>query len=303
MNDLLSHLQALDPPAVNVVVLVLASLVLVLREPIAGKRAFARFLVEEASEGEPARLRHYRSWTLQGCTSAVLAVVLVLALPGVSLSDMGARGPSWPRGDSVASSAVTGMIAGMLLAVVGVAVALLVRRGRSRRTSGDAPATPASAETPAREPRGQMVAVLPMLPRTTAGRRGWAMLSLSAGVTEEITYRGLLLLTLAVVLPNGTPAVALVVATAVLFGLAHWYQGWTGVVSTGVFGALMAGLFLVTGSLLLPMALHTLVDLRALLLPLPAQSMTSGAERPAGSGSAGSPAESSSTATTRPDPS
>lgn len=300
MNDLLSHLQALDPPAVTMVVLALASLVLVLREPIAGKRAFARFLVEEASEGEPARLRHYRSWTLQGCASAVLAVALVLALPGVGLSDMGARWPSWPRGDSVASSAVTGMIAGMLLAVAGVAVALLVRKGRSRRTSGDAPATPATAETPAREPRGQMVAVLPMLPRTTAGRRGWAMLSLSAGVTEEITYRGLLLLTLAVVLPTGTPAAALVAAAAVLFGLAHWYQGWTGVLSTGIFGALMAGLFLVTGSLLLPMVLHTIVDLRALMLPVPA---TSGTGHRGGTDSSASPAETSGTSTTRPDPS
>lgn len=300
MDDLVSHLQALDPPAVTVVVLALASLVLVLREPIAGKRAFARFLAAEASEGEPARLRHYRSWTLQGCASAVLTVVLVLALPGVGLSDLGARWPSWPRGDSVASSAVTGMIAGMLLAVVGVAVVLLVRKGRSRRTSGDAPAMPAAAEAPAREPRGQMVAVLPMLPRTTAGRRGWAMLSLSAGVTEEITYRGLLLLTLAVVLPSGTPAGALVAVTAVLFGLAHWYQGWTGVVSTGVFGALMAGLFLVTGSLLLPMVLHTIVDLRALMLPVPA---TSRAGHPGRTASAASPTETSGTSTTRPDPS
>ena len=96
------------------------------------------------------------------------------------------------------------------------------------------------------------------------------MLSLSAGVTEEITYRGLLLLTLAIVLPSDAPTGLLVTVAAVSFGLAHWYQGWTGIVSTGIFGALMAGLFLVTGSLLLPMVLHTLVDLRALMLPVPA---------------------------------
>ena len=128
------------------------------------------------------------------------------------------------------------------------------------------------------------------------------MLSLSAGVTEEITYRGLLLLTLAVVLPSDAPTALLVTVAAVSFGLAHWYQGWTGIVSTGIFGALMAGLFLVTGSLLLPMVLHTLVDLRALMLPVPAEPATTrigtaaDGEATAGTTSSVSPAP-------RPDPS
>lgn len=305
MNDLVSHLQSLDPPAFTVVLLAVASLVLVLREPITGRRSFARFRVEEAAEGEPARLRHYRSWTLQGCTSAILAVALVLALPGVGLADIGARWPSWPSGGSVASSAVRGMIAGVLLMIVVVALAMLVRRWRSRRAAASAPTAAAvsdESEAPAAETRGQMAAVLPMLPRTAAGRRGWAMLSLSAGVTEEITYRGLLLLTLAVVLPSDAPTALLVTVAAVSFGLAHWYQGWTGIVSTGIFGALMSGLFLVTGSLLLPMVLHTLVDLRALMLPVPAEPATTQigttADREATSGTT-----TPTTTAPRPDPS
>ena len=35
-----------------------------------------------------------------------------------------------------------------------------------------------------------------LMPTTPAARRGWAALSLSAGVTEEITFRGLLVLAL-----------------------------------------------------------------------------------------------------------
>ena len=50
-----------------------------------------------------------------------------------------------------------------------------------------------------------------------------------------------------------------------LFGLAHWYQGRLGMLATGVLGAVLTQLYLTTGSLLLPMVLHVLIDLRLLL--------------------------------------
>jgi membrane protease YdiL (CAAX protease family) len=40
-----------------------------------------------------------------------------------------------------------------------------------------------------------------------------------------------------------------------------------GVLTTGVLGAVLAALYLGTGSLLLPVVLHALVDLRFLLVP------------------------------------
>lgn len=268
MNDLLTHIQSVQPPALTVAVLVLAAVALVAREPISGRRSFARFLAQEAAEGETARLRFYRSWTVQGCVTALLAITLVLVLPGVGLADIGFRAPDLAgvdrfgiTGGSVSTSTIAGMITGVLVMVAMMVVVSRVKARRDARGAGD--------QKPAAEPRGQMKAILPMLPRSAAGRRGWAMLSLSAGVTEEITYRGLLLLTLAVALPSTTPRVTLLIAAAVLFGLAHWYQGWTGIVSTALVGGVMAGLYLSTGSLLVPMILHTLIDLRALLLPVP----------------------------------
>jgi membrane protease YdiL (CAAX protease family) len=61
---------------------------------------------------------------------------------------------------------------------------------------------------------------------------------------------------------------AFVLAT-VLFGLLHLYQKWTGVLTATLLGAVFAYLYLVSGTILLPIALHLLVDLRALvLLPL-----------------------------------
>ncbi|SDD62288.1 CAAX protease self-immunity [Sanguibacter gelidistatuariae] len=276
MPSHLSHLQNLSPAPLVVAALVAVVVALVIHEPVSGKRSFAAFLRAEKVDGEPARLRFYRSWILQGCATAALAIGLVLALPGVSLADIGFRATDLNGLDrlglseaGIGASEIAGMITGA--AVAAIALSLLARR---RAKSGN-------TSIPA-----QMVAVQPMLPRTGRGRWGWAALSLSAGVTEEITYRGLLVLALAVALPARTPTAVIVVVAAVLFGAAHWYQGRAGMLATGVAGAALTMLYLGTGSLLVPIILHTLMDLRALLLPAGAraQEPETAAERAAASG-------------------
>ena len=56
---------------------------------------------------------------------------------------------------------------------------------------------------------------------------------------------------------------------AVLFGLAHSYQGIAGMVLTAFAGLLFCGLYVATGSLLFPILLHILVDVRFAILPAP----------------------------------
>jgi uncharacterized protein len=117
-------------------------------------------------------------------------------------------------------------------------------------------------------------ATLALLPRTRSERRLFTVVGLTAGVCEEWLYRGFFLAVVAA-LSGGLPVPALVAIAAVAFGVAHAYQGWTGVVSTGVLGGVMALLYLGTGSLLVPVLLHAAIDLRFLLVParvLPASS-------------------------------
>jgi membrane protease YdiL (CAAX protease family) len=68
-------------------------------------------------------------------------------------------------------------------------------------------------------------------------------------------------------LAGGPPEWVLVAVAAVAFGLAHAYQGVGGIVLTGVLGGVLAALYLSTGSLLLPVLLHAVIDLRFLLVP------------------------------------
>ncbi len=72
---------------------------------------------------------------------------------------------------------------------------------------------------------------------------------------------------------------SVLLASSVAFGLGHAYQGVRAVLLTGAMGWLLAQLAFSTGSLLWPVVLHVLVDLRVLLLlpraprpvPVPAQ--------------------------------
>jgi membrane protease YdiL (CAAX protease family) len=60
--------------------------------------------------------------------------------------------------------------------------------------------------------------------------------------------------------------------SSVIFGLNHLYEGIHGVVGSALAGFLFGLLFLLGGNLLLPIVVHALVDLRALvILPTPAE--------------------------------
>ncbi len=119
----------------------------------------------------------------------------------------------------------------------------------------------------------QLAALRFMLPTTRSQRLLWVLVCLSAGIGEEWVYRGFVLRYLTAAWPGLAGWAVLLVAAAV-FGLAHAYQGWRGVLATAVVGLLLSVLYLGTGNLLLPMLVHTLIDLHVLLL-LPAVRPTS----------------------------
>lgn len=105
-----------------------------------------------------------------------------------------------------------------------------------------------------------------LLPRTRGELPYGAGLALSAGVFEELLFRLAMPALLFGIWPNGP--VAFLLAT-VLFGCLHLYQKWTGVIAATVLGLIFAYLYLVSGSILLPIVVHVLVDIRSLvLLPL-----------------------------------
>ncbi|MFC3995006.1 CPBP family intramembrane glutamic endopeptidase [Nocardiopsis sediminis] len=216
-------------------------------EPLIGRSAFKR--LERDRDTDPRALkRFYRlAICIQWGWTAVILVILVLS-PALSVGDLGLRAPhAWGP---------------LFAAVIGFAVALLIvwlitrdrsagaGRGRSR------PVLP-----PGPEPGGDVLEVL--APHTRAERRMAAGLGITAGICEELLYRGLFV---ALGVSLGLPVWLVAVVSCILFAVAHVYQGWWGLVGPGLLGALFMVVYLGTGSIFIPIVLHMALDLRSLLL-------------------------------------
>ena len=223
-------------------------------EPVWGWIEYRRLVARRGSDPR-ALVRVYRillavQW---GWTGLVLAAVA--ASPRLDLAAIGFRAPR--GGDMVVSMSI-----GAALALVVSAVLLRRAARRGRPVPGQA-------------------AYSALLPRTREERWYAAAASVTAGVCEEILYRGFFIAI--AVLFLDLPVEWAATAAMVVFVVAHAYQGAAGLAGVTVLGALFTIVYLGTGSLLLPIVLHALVDLRALLL-VPASAPRPGAASPSSPG-------------------
>ena len=102
-----------------------------------------------------------------------------------------------------------------------------------------------------------------MLPRNRQELRLGALLSINAGIVEELVFR--FALPAAIYGASGN-AIAAVLASVLLFGALHLYQGIPGVVGTAIVGLVMMAFYVVSGTIIVPIVLHALFDLRSLVL-------------------------------------
>jgi membrane protease YdiL (CAAX protease family) len=109
-----------------------------------------------------------------------------------------------------------------------------------------------------------------LLPETNQERLWFAGVSVTAGVCEEILCRGFMIRYLDGIALHLPLAWAVLLAAAI-FGVNHIYQGKLGMLKTGIAGMAFGGLFLFTGNLLLPILLHTAIDMQAVFVLRPAK--------------------------------
>lgn len=105
-----------------------------------------------------------------------------------------------------------------------------------------------------------------MLPKTLKQRITFFFIAVTAGVCEEIIFRGAVTYFF-MNLPFDLPLWVIGVAGAIIFGIAHWYQGISGILSTGFLGFVLFIVFIQTGSLLVPMILHFIIDVKFVFMP------------------------------------
>ena len=105
--------------------------------------------------------------------------------------------------------------------------------------------------------RGTMGDLRALAPQSPEEVRAFSLVAVTAGICEEIVYRGVLMAVL-------VPAIGLwptVGLTSVIFGMGHVYQGFEGIVKSTLVGLAMALLTVFSGSLFVAIVLHAVVDL------------------------------------------
>lgn len=95
-----------------------------------------------------------------------------------------------------------------------------------------------------------------------------ALVWLTIALLEEVVFRGYMMGTMEQVFADNkaAPVIALVLSS-VVFGIAHSYQGISGIVGTGLMGAVLGWIYLKTGrNVWLPILVHGWVDTVGLYL-------------------------------------
>jgi membrane protease YdiL (CAAX protease family) len=114
--------------------------------------------------------------------------------------------------------------------------------------------------------RRQARGFLALLPRCRREKLTFVVLAITAGICEEVVFRGFGIAYVRWLNPS-TPNAVVVAVTAAVFGFGHLYQGARGVLLTGLIGVYLGWLTVSSGSLLPAIAIHALLDLRILALP------------------------------------
>jgi hypothetical protein len=208
-------------------------LVLFVVQPIHGWLSFRRYL-EKIAAGEPAnRPRLYRQTQV---LEWVFLAVLLAGFLGLS-RDLGTLG-------FVNASGTGFWICATLIA--GGSLALILSMRSSRQLSQ-------SARDEQRASFGDLGHFMPQDDRDLAS---FYRVSVTAGIVEEIVFRGFVLWYLSFFMAIW-PAV---LVSSVAFGLGHSYQGFSGIIRTGLVGLAFGVLFVISGSIWLPIIGHILVD-------------------------------------------
>ncbi|HLI55625.1 MAG TPA: CPBP family intramembrane glutamic endopeptidase [Actinomycetota bacterium] len=225
--------------AAGAVVGVAAAAYVIAVAPLLGRWKYQR-LARARSHDAGALTRFYRLSLIIGWGW----VVVVLGVPALSpLVKPGDLGLAWPSGSGagVAIGATVALL--VLFGLTAIAIRRYVASGRPLPGQGRFAA---------------------LVPETSAERRLAGAVTVTAGISEELLCRGLLIATGVGVFR--LPVLVAAALAVLLFGLAHLYQGATGVLGTAIVGAVLTALYLASGSLLLPILVHIALDARSLLL-------------------------------------
>ncbi|MFB1051957.1 CPBP family intramembrane glutamic endopeptidase [Paraliobacillus sp. JSM ZJ581] len=219
-----------------------------LYEPIIGYFDFKKFK-DDVKENQNARLQFYRS-SILGLWIPTVFILLLTFFTELTLKDIGLSVPNINT-DTLGPFVTYSLfftaflyLFNILYYSIGYHFSDKIRINLSR----------------AKQKEWDNVSFSEILPVTNKEKKIWNYVSLTAGITEEIIYRGFLIFAIAYLFPNFSIWL-IIIFSSLLFGLAHTYQGFTtGFLSTTVFGLIFSALYIGIGSIFPLIFFHFLID-------------------------------------------
>jgi membrane protease YdiL (CAAX protease family) len=193
-----------------------------------------RQLMRRVAAGEViSRSEIYKS-TIIGLWALMTIGLAIWIVTGRSWTDLGF---GW--------SFDTGFLIGLALTIIAIVI-LVWQFGR----------LDGSSDETCESLRGQLGKLEIIIPRNDNELGQFYAVSATAGIVEETLWRGYMFWYLGHLMPLWAAAVV----TSVAFGVGHIYQGAANVPRVVLLGGAFAGLYLLTGSVWLPMLLHAVLD-------------------------------------------
>ncbi|MBT8098088.1 MAG: CPBP family intramembrane metalloprotease [Gammaproteobacteria bacterium] len=208
-------------------------LILFVVQPIHGAREFNQY-VKRVEAGEPAdRIKLYRqALIIEWVAFGVLALTWYLL--GRPVADLG----------YVTPGGVGFWVGAAFIAAVSTYLLLSWRQSKHLTAKQKEPHIASFGK------------LQHFMPHSDQDYRHFAALSVTAGIVEETLYRGFVIWYLL----QFMPAWAAVAVSAIAFGLGHSYQGTGGVLRVTAVGLVAGALYLLTGSIWVPIVGHILLD-------------------------------------------
>jgi membrane protease YdiL (CAAX protease family) len=175
-------------------------------------------------------------WNILALWSLTAACIWTSRMNHLALSDLGEQ-----TGNPCCTLVVSGIVAALFLLLIGI------QKAQKKKAS------PEQLEK-------ALAGVKRLMPTNSTERAVWVIVSISAGVCEELLYRGWVLNLFAAAL--GSVWLGWLISS-ILFGFGHAYQGRNAIFGTGIVGAVFGIVYVVCGSLIPGQLLHTAIDLNS----------------------------------------
>ncbi len=218
-----------------------------LYEPIFGYIEFKKFK-KKVKKDEKARISFYQN-AIKGLWIPALVILLLTAVTPLTFEQIGLAPIAFnfqTLGTGLTAFAMGAVIV-CAIAIVGLTI-VCEYNSKLQKSLGKI-----------KKEEMSKINYAELMPVSKQEKKVWTIVSLTAGITEEIIYRGFLIFAIGYLFQD-LPIWAVLLFAALLFGLAHTYQGFSGVVRTSFVGLWLGIAYIGFGSLIPLMVLHASIN-------------------------------------------